>query len=478
MNRIFYKYSNMPVQMKAVFWLTICTLLQKGISIITVPIFTRIMSTNDYGIFNEFISWENIIQLFTTLSLHTGIFNTAMIKNEDRHSVVVSSYLGLTSITTIVVFVIYFPFREYISSAMGLEEKVVYFMFLNLFLAPALNLWMAQQRYEYKYVRLVVYTVIYSTINPLISYFVVVHAENMAYGRIASTSIVSSIFYGIIYIAIFLKGRIFFDRDLWKNALIVNIPLIPHFLAGSVLNQSDRLMIGNIVGDSEAGIYSVGYSAAMMLQLVVSSVNASIVPWMYKKMKEGYPEKAKGMLNISCILMFGAVILFMLFAPECMWILAPSSYHDAVWIFPPLTASVFFIYVYGLFCNIELYYEKSIYITISSCFAAGLNIVLNYLLIPKMGYEIAGYTTLVSYMVYAGTHFVFAKRVVSEKKIKAPIDSRFILLLSVFLLILTIIINELYKSTFLRYIVALFIILFVIIFRNRIIKFFKEVKNR
>lgn len=478
MKRILDKYRNVPVQVKAVFWLTACTLLQKGISTITVPIFTRIMSTDDYGVFNKFISWENIIQLFTTLSLHTGIFNTAMIKNEDKHNAVVSSYLGLTTIITIVVFAIYMFFRQSISSAMGLDPKALYFMFLNLLLAPAFNLWMAQQRYEYRYVRLVVYTALYSVITPLISYFAIVHSEDAAYARIVSSTVVSSIFYGVIYIILFIKGKVFCDKKMWKNALLVNIPLIPHFLSGSVLNQADRLMISNMIGDSEAGIYSVGYSAAMMLQLVVSSVNASIVPWMYKKMKEGQPKELRGILNISCILMLGAVILFMLFAPECIWILAPNEYHDAVWIFPPLTASVFYIYIYGLFSNVEIYYEKSIYITISSCLAAALNLLLNYILIPVLGYTAAGYTTLVSYMVYAGAHFVFAGKIVHEKNIDNPIDSKFIIFLSVVLLVLTVAINALYKSTVLRYLAALVILIFVIFFRNKIIKVIKEVRNR
>lgn len=478
MKKILNKYLNMPVQVKAVFWLTVCTLLQKGISIITVPIFTRIMSTDDYGIFSKFISWENIIQLFTTLSLHTGVFNTAMIKNEDRHNVVVSSYLGLSTLITSVTFLIYLMLQNGINKAMGLSTGEMLFMFLNLLLSPAFNLWIAQQRFEYKYVKLVVYTLMYSLISPVICYFAVIYAENAACARIAASSLVSAIFYSIIYVAVFFKGRVFFDGKLWKNAIIVNVSLIPHFLSASILNQADRLMISSMVGNSEAGIYSVGYSAAMLLQIVISSVNASIVPWLYNKIKRNRAGEAKALLNVASILMFGAVIVFMLFAPECMRILAPIEYQDAIWIFPPLTASVFFIYVYNLFCNIELYYEKSLYITISSCLAAVLNIVLNYLLIPVFGYTVAGYTTLISYISYAVIHCLFAKKIVKNYQIDNPIDNKFIVILSGALLIMTVLINGLYRFLIIRYMIFFLISLLAIIHRKNIMESIREVKRK
>ena len=478
MKKVLDKYKRLPIQVKAVFWLTFCTLLQKGISVITVPIFTRIMSTRDYGIFTVFISWQNIIQLFTSLSLHTGVFNTAMIKNDERHDIVVSSYLGLTTVINVLAFSVYCLFHIQINRLMGISSQIGFFLFLNLLLSPAINLWTAQQRFEYKYQQLVIYTVISSLANPIVSYFAVINASDKAFTRIASSTFVAVIFYGIIYVLIFSEGRVFFDKELWKNALIVNVPLIPHFLLSTILNQADRLMISQMVGNSKAGIYSVGYSAAMLLQIVISSINASLVPWMYRKIKDNKVEDIRGILNIASFLMFWAVILFMLFAPECMKILASREYYEAIWIFPPLTASVFFIFIYNLFCNVELYYEQSVYITVSSCMAAGLNVALNYLLIPVLGYVAAGYTTLISYIAYAGFHFVFEKKIIRNKGIKNPVNGKFILLLSALMLLISAAVNMLYKYTAVRYILIAIIVGIVFIFREKIMSIMKEIRNR
>lgn len=472
------KYKKIPIQVKAVFWLTICTLLQKGISVITVPIFTRIMSTEDYGVFSVFISWENIIQLFTTLSLHTGVFNTAMIQNENRHNVVVSSYLGLTTLLTGVCFALYVLIPDFVNDKLQMTTIMVYLLFINLLLAPAYNLWLAQKRFEYKYRIIVIYTVIYSIVNPLVGYLAVVSYSDKAFARIIASTVVCVFFFGAIYIHIFIKGKCLFDSILWKNALKINVPLIPHFLSGTILNQADRVMISRMVGESQAGIYSVGYSAAMMLQLLISSVNASIIPWFYGKIKRGKETETRGILNIASILMGGAVVVFMLFAPECMKIFAPDEYYEAVNLFPPLTASVYLIFIYNLFCNIELYYEKSLYITLSSCVAAVVNIVLNYYLIPIFGYTAAGYTTFASYFIFVIMHYLFAMKVVKEKGIRNPIDVKLLKLLTCVICGITAFISYTYDSVLLRYLLIISLTIIAIIFHKRIIKVIRELRTR
>ena len=59
------RYKKIPIAVRAGIWLTLCSLIQKGISVITVPVFTRILSTEDYGLVSVFVSWTNIIILFT-----------------------------------------------------------------------------------------------------------------------------------------------------------------------------------------------------------------------------------------------------------------------------------------------------------------------------------------------------------------------------------------------------------------------------
>ena len=63
---------------KATLWYTVSNILLRGVSLFTTPIFTRLLSTADYGIASNFVSWSNIILCFTGLSLTTAALRGKM----------------------------------------------------------------------------------------------------------------------------------------------------------------------------------------------------------------------------------------------------------------------------------------------------------------------------------------------------------------------------------------------------------------
>ena len=71
MNKYIILYHKLPVQVKASLWFLICSFLQKGISVISTPIFTRLLSTAEYGQYSVFSSWLGIINIFVSLSFQT-----------------------------------------------------------------------------------------------------------------------------------------------------------------------------------------------------------------------------------------------------------------------------------------------------------------------------------------------------------------------------------------------------------------------
>ena len=74
------KYNNMSVPVKASLWFLICNVINAGIVVISTPIFTRLMSTDQYGVYNTFYSWRNVLMIITSLNLSYGVFNNAMVK--------------------------------------------------------------------------------------------------------------------------------------------------------------------------------------------------------------------------------------------------------------------------------------------------------------------------------------------------------------------------------------------------------------
>ena len=79
---LYKKYESLPLPVKAGFWFTISNVLLRGISFLTLPIFTRIMSTDQYGVLSLYQSWVMIISIVITLNVWTGGFNTQVLDHE------------------------------------------------------------------------------------------------------------------------------------------------------------------------------------------------------------------------------------------------------------------------------------------------------------------------------------------------------------------------------------------------------------
>ena len=107
------KYNSFPLQVKASFWFLICAFLQKGIISITTPIFTRLLSTEEYGHYSVFLSWQTILTNIITLNLFSGMFVQGLVKFDDHKLKFASAMQGLTLTLTAGWTIIYLLFRNF-----------------------------------------------------------------------------------------------------------------------------------------------------------------------------------------------------------------------------------------------------------------------------------------------------------------------------------------------------------------------------
>ena len=170
----------------------------------------------------------------------------------------------------------------------------------------------------------------------------------------------------------------------------------------------------------------------------------------------------------------------MLFAPEIIKILAPFSYYEAIYVIPPVTASIFFQFLYSAFSNIEFYYEKPQYVSVASIGAAIINIALNAMLIPLFGYIIAGYTTLFCYILLSIFHYILMSKLINKTSLfKFKIfDLKFIIQISIITVLVTCFVSFIYGNIFIRYFFILVIFITVIINKNKIQLILADMKNK
>ena len=413
-NVVIDKYKSLPVQVRASFWFLICSFLQKGISMVTTPVFTRLLNTEEYGQFGVFNSWHGIVTILVSLNLYAGVYTQGLIKFDKDRNVFSSSLQGLTTSLIIVWTIIYMVFRSYWNSILSLTTVQMLAMLVLIWTTASFGFWAAEQRVTYSYKTLVVVTLVVSLAKPVLGIILVLNSQDKVTARILGLMIVELIGYSWMNIIQMYRGKKFFSKKYWLYALGFNLPLVPHYLSQVVLSGADRIMIKSLIGSSEAGIYNLAYSVSLIMTLFNTALMQTISPWMYKKIKDK-KEREIAPIAYSTLLLIAAVnLLLILLAPEAISIFAPKSYHDAIWVIPPVAMSVFFMYCYDLFAKFAFYYERTKFIMIASVAGAGLNILLNSIFIKQFGYVAAGYTTLVCYIIYSLVHYWFMKIVCNQ----------------------------------------------------------------
>lgn len=408
--KVYDTYKKMAAPAKASLWFVVCNVIYKARHFITIPIYTRIMSTEQYGTYSVFNSWVLLIGAFASLNLQGNSYTVGMIKNEDRQDEYTASILGLWWANTAGCFLVMLPFRKYLVSVSGIETTVFVAAFADIFVSAGFNLWMARQRIEYKYKALLILTASVAITTPIISIPFVLGANDRGIAAILCQVAVLAIHSLITSWLILRRSGKLFDGHFWKAAYVFNLPLIAYYLSSTILNQSDRLMINKFCGSSDAGIYGIAYSFATILTVLSSAVYSAFAPWEFRNIKRNFLKNISEVSILMLLLIGAANLALIAVAPEVIKIVTTKEYYGAMWVIPPVALSSYLMSVYQLFVNLEFYYEKNKVVMVASIAVAVLNIILNLMFVPQFGYIAAAYTTLASYLVFAVVHYIFAKK--------------------------------------------------------------------
>ena len=429
--KLFLKYRKLPVHIKASFWFLICAFLQKGISVITTPIFTRLLSAAEYGKYSVFQSWLGIVEIFVSLSLTGGVYQQGLVKFEEEEKIFSSSLQGLSMALTAAWMAVYFVFRSFWNRLFSLSTIQMLSMLIMIWASAAFGFWAAEQRMHYRYKTLVAITITISLAKPAVGILFVVHARDRVTARLIGLALVELIGYTGLFLTQMRRGKKFYNQKFWSYAMRFNLPLIPHYLSQTILNSADRIMIERITDASQAGIYSLAYSVSLVMTLFNTALMQTLSPWIYGKIKRKKITDIAPVAYSTLSLTAFTNLFLIAFAPEIVALFAPSEYFEAIWFIPPIAMSVYFMYGYDLFAKFAFYYEKTKFIMAASIVGAILNIVLNYIFISFLGYRTAGYTTLICYIAYCSGHYFFMNKVCNEccAGIK-PYSARIIILIT------------------------------------------------
>ena len=447
------KYKALPDAAKVSLWFIICSVLQKGMSFLTTPIFTRIMTQEHFGQVTLYNSWINIVCIFTTLNLQYGSFNTAQVKFSEDRKVYTSSIQGLVLLLTAVALALCVPFRNFLTGFMELPFLILLVMIVNILARFNSELWMANCRFDSKYKAMSAVIICSTVLAQIFGILAVTLGEEKGYMRIVAVAAVEMLFGFAIAIYSFSQGKKLFVKKYWKFALGFNLPLIPYYLSQMVFSASDRIMISSLVGTDKAGIYGLAHTIALLLVFVITAIRNSYTPWFFKQLKNQTTAPIKKFNLAISATIGGLLLMFTFVAPELLLLMGGQAYYEAVWIIPPLVAGLLFEFFTDPACNVLFFFEKKGSLVGATIGCAVFNIIFNYIGIKLIGYYAAAFVTLVSYILFWLFLHVCAQRI-CKKNGYAPkhiLPIRAQALLGLGFLVLTAGCTALYPVWYVRY---------------------------
>lgn len=401
---------------KSVIWQLTGKFFLQGIAFFTAPVFTRLLSPEDYGYTALYSSWCSIFTLAIGLMTYGSIQNARMKYERREMDGYLSSVLSISIISFSICLLFGGVFRNFLSMLFGIRQDIVILVIIQSFFTYVINFYIGKLDSFKQVEKSTLISISQSVLVVVVSLVAVIHTEgNKAVAKIYSSAL-PPILYGLVLIGfIYRKGKVLWNSSYNKFCLALTLPLLVHGLGGLVFSQSDRIMLTKLQGEEMLGIYSVSYALCNVLVIIKNALNISWVPFYmdYKKQDcdcDILKHSRRYIKLFTCV-----CIGFTMLSHDVFKILAPEKYWEGTVILPTLVLAVYFSFLYLFPVNFEFYYCRTKLIPVVTFMAALINIAVNFALIPNFGLIGAATGTLIAHFFEFLFHWIGAALIIKEK---------------------------------------------------------------
>lgn len=411
------KRTVLKIPAKASAWYVASSAVSRAIGALATPIFTRLLTPEEYGIYPLYNTWLGVISVVVTLELTGAAFYRGLQKHEDEPERFISSTLGLIFTLALAFGTIYAIFYRTINGIIGLSTPMVSLMLTQILASAILSLYTAKARFEYKYKTVAAINILTSIGSPLLAVFLISKAGVGGEARIIASSLVLALISIPIAFKILSASGAVFSPTTWKYLLRHAVPMLPHYLSTSLILKVGEIGINRIYGKEALGKFSVALSVGMSMTVVTGGLLSALSPWIIRRVKDGSYEKVRELLLVLTKLIALSSLWLLAFAPEVMAILASASYGTALPAVYPIALSLIPTFLSGAIVSGSVYFEKSRLTALPSVIAATLSVLLTVIVLPIADYRYVSLFLLASYTVLAALNTLIFKRMANESPI-------------------------------------------------------------
>ncbi|UFT98891.1 oligosaccharide flippase family protein [Radiobacillus kanasensis] len=392
------------------------SILNAAVPFLLIPIFTRNMSTSEYGLFSMFQMVLLVFGPIVGLSIHGAITRQYYEKDSIDFPTYVTTSLTILLLSGGITSVLIALFHNTIYFLTDLQWVWVQLSILVCLSQFIFQVVLVLFQVQLKAVKFGIFLITQSILNGGLSIILVVFFDLGWHGAVIGLS-TSYITYGIIGLFIignggFIKRKV--SRDYFIHALKFGVPLIPVSLGMALMNMSDRIFIKNMVGLEAVGIYTVGYQISMILMIIITAFNKAWVPWLFDKLKlDQIREKAKIVkftYYYFIIVFVGAVILGICSPFIISFYVSPEFISASIFVFW-ISLGYAFNGMYKMMTNYVHFAQKTHLNFNVMLIAVPINLILNYFLIKFNGPIGASQSTAISFLVAFLSMWVLSSKV-------------------------------------------------------------------
>ena len=384
---------------------SLSTIILQSLTFFTAPIISRMLGADNYGVASVYVTWVTLASMVFGIQTQSTLAIAKQEFSENEQTKYQSSVLALSSILYLFFSVVVMLLLSVVTSITGFDNNMIVLLLFQGFGQMCVNFFNTKFTYEFKAGRNFVLTVLLSVFTLglsviLIDYF---PQSNNYMGRIWGMTIP---YFGIGIVlcsALLVKGRTLFNHRYWKFCIPLCLPIVVHNVCGLALNQSNKIVIRELLDNNTTGIYSLAYSFASVLSSIWVALNNSWVPYYYEYTRENRIEELKKRalryLELFSVLTIGFVFL----SREVYYIFAGKEYWPGTKLIPIFAVGFYMTFLYSFPVNYEFYHKKTKLIALGTVMSAMLNIFLNIILLQWFGVIGASLATAIA----LGAQFIF-----------------------------------------------------------------------
>lgn len=390
--------------------LTIGNFSSKVLIFLLVPLYTSVLSTEEYGFFDLISATVTLMLPILSLNISDGVMRFAMDKRISKSEVVTigMKYTGIS----ILLFGVFVFINEYFSIWTELSEYKYYVFLYYIFYV--INQFMMQTAKGLEYVKdmaaagvLGTAVTVFCNILFLLVFPLKLRGFYLAY--ILGQAVPMCFLAVRLKVHQYIQLRI--NRELQKEILIYSAPLIMNSLGWWANNASDRYVVTWMCGIAVNGLYSVAYKIPSILNTIQSIFTQA---WQISAIKEADKEDSKIFFSRIFVSVNMAVCivctLIIIFTRPLACILYAKDFYQAWYYVPFLLVSIVMNGASGIIGPILAANKNSKAMGMSALYGSVLNIILNVVLVYMMGAQGAAIATAVS----SGVIYVLRKRAVGD----------------------------------------------------------------